>query len=367
MCPRPGGTAEAYQNCRYPILVELRYLSSRRIGGGRAAGTAIMLAVVFPLLLTHAGRVVYLDSGIVRVGIDLERGGSIGYLAASGTPSNNVINCHDMGREVQLSFYSGPKFYNPPTHQYPNGACDRLFRGQQWPWNPIGAGDVDGNRGRILNVTQTNESAYLLTRPLQWACHDVPCDCTFEQTFSVATPAGTGVKVDNVLHTARVDTTEYPPYDQELPAVYSNAPFYRLITYNGTMPFTADVIVEYSTGWDDAAAFPWLPGKFPATESWAAMVNKDGWGVGIVAPISTTFVAGFNGRKGPGGPEDVSTGYVAPTKQVSIPARGDFKFTFYLVLGDVATIRSFAWQVQGHGLADTNVHARDLTSKEHAR
>jgi hypothetical protein len=36
----------------------------------------------------------YVDNGIVRVGVDLTRGGSIGYLAASATPNYNVINCH---------------------------------------------------------------------------------------------------------------------------------------------------------------------------------------------------------------------------------------------------------------------------------
>jgi hypothetical protein len=51
--------------------------------------------------------------------------------AASGDPAtSNVINAHDMGREVQLSFYDGPTFYNPPTSAYPSGACDKLFGGQ---------------------------------------------------------------------------------------------------------------------------------------------------------------------------------------------------------------------------------------------
>lgn len=77
------------------------------------------------------------------------------------------------------------------------------------------------------------------------------------------------------------------------------------------------------------------------------MVNEDGWGIGVVSPSTTTFLGGFSGVKGPGGSADASTGYLAPTEQVSIPARGQFKFTFYLVLGDVRTIRSFALQVQG--------------------
>ena len=75
-------------------------------------------------------------------------------------------------------------------------------------------------------------------------------------------------------------------------------------------------------------------------------MDADGWGMGVVSPSTTTFIGGFSGTKGPGGSADPSTGYIAPTAMVRIPPRGEFKFTFYLVLGDVATIRSFAAQVQ---------------------
>lgn len=66
----------------------------------------------------------YIDNGVVKLGIDMGRGGAIGYFSASG--GKNIVNCHDMGREIQLSFYAGPNFYNP------DGKCDKLFRGQEW-------------------------------------------------------------------------------------------------------------------------------------------------------------------------------------------------------------------------------------------
>ena len=44
-----------------------------------------------------------------------------------------------------------------------------------------GAGDVDGNHGQILSFSKTASSWHIVTRPLQWACHNVSCDCTFEQ------------------------------------------------------------------------------------------------------------------------------------------------------------------------------------------
>eukprot|EP00757_Euglenozoa_sp_SAG-D1_P015573 gene15573-4683_t len=54
-----------------------------------------------------------LQNDRIKVGVDLTRGGSIGYMEDETRIQGNVINTHDMGREVQLSFYSGPKFYNP--------------------------------------------------------------------------------------------------------------------------------------------------------------------------------------------------------------------------------------------------------------
>ena len=64
--------------------------------------------------------------GSLKVGINMLRGGSIGYMSSDATQGKNIVNCADMGREIQLSYYSGPNFYNPPTEEYPDGACDKV-------------------------------------------------------------------------------------------------------------------------------------------------------------------------------------------------------------------------------------------------
>lgn len=131
----------------------------------------------------------FLDNGVVRIGVDATRGGSIGWLSASGS-SRNLVNHADMGREVQLSFYAGPNPYNP------NDLCNTTWG--PWPWNPIGeyelhrsalncrrkapttlgaearsprdagAGDVAGNAGAILDVANSSTSISVRSRPLQW-------------------------------------------------------------------------------------------------------------------------------------------------------------------------------------------------------
>merc|ERR1711871_4906 len=278
---------------------------------------------------------VYMDNGVIRAGIDLTRGGSIGFLGPSGS-SSNVINCHDMGREVQLSFYAGPSFYNP------DGKCDKLFMGQEWPWNPIGAGGIKGNHGQILSKSITPTSAHVVTRPLQWACNNVPCECEFEQHMSLGGPAGTGLRVDATLHNHRSDHTSYPPRNQELPAVYSNGPYYRLMTSK------SGEIIELPTGFNTSKPFPWIPGAFSADENWAALVNKEGWGMGVVNYDTTQFIGGFSGPKGSGGSYDSPTGYIAPVQNIALPANVTYSYTFFLVLGDVNTIRAYAKQARPH-------------------
>lgn len=285
----------------------------------------------------------YIENGQIRVGIDQNRGGSIGFIAASNTPESNVVNCHDMGREIQLSFYGGPGVYNPPTTKFPKGACDHLF-GPSWPWNPIGAGDVDGNHGEVLSFSKNKTGWHILTRPLQWACHNVSCDCTFEQS---GTLVGNGIRLISTLHNRRTDTTDYPARSQELPAVYTNGPYYRLLSYNGSKPFTNDSVAEYNTGFrgPGAKGGAWIPGVFRPTEHWAAFIDKDGFGLGVVNTETPTFLAGFSGAKGSGGPHDPSTGYIAPTMGVKLGPNEDYTFTSYLVLGNLVDIRAYATNV----------------------
>jgi len=54
----------------------------------------------------------WLDNGQIRFGADLTIGGAITYLADSDEKVN-VVNSHDWGRQVQMSFYCGPNPFEP--------------------------------------------------------------------------------------------------------------------------------------------------------------------------------------------------------------------------------------------------------------
>ena len=241
----------------------------------------------------------YIDNSVIRVGIDVKFGGVISYLAPSEFPAGNVINSADAGREVQLAFYAEPSHYNPPTAEYPQGACEKphlhkyvysKFGRHAWPWAPVGAGDTDRNPATILSQSRDNTTINITSRPLQWPCHNVSCECTFETRTSVGSVRGDGVRVDATLRTFRTDRFTPRAWPQELPAVYSNAPYHRLVTYSGTAPFTQAATSEYNTTGGPGVRDR-HPGPFPATEHWAALVNEDGFGMGIVNLDTNTFHA----------------------------------------------------------------------------
>jgi hypothetical protein len=303
----------------------------------------------------------FLDNGVIRLGIDTSRGGTLGWLGPSSNSSFSILNIHDFGRVVQGSFYSGPSPFNP------DGKCSEPGGwGRPWPWNPIGAGDVYVHAAPIVNVTVSPDStsATVWTVPLQWACDDVPCDCLFEQRITLI---GNAVEVALTMHTARADTTFYPAMTQELPAVYVIGDFCHLWTYNGTRPFSSDAAVEQPAVWGVNA---W--DSFTSGERWMAFTNASGWGVGVVSPGVAHFGAGFfnNGVIGTYnctprgyGPYSSETGYIAPWSAEIIDATSPFAYNFSLVLGSLGDIRAYAAAAHAAGRDDSLTPNYDFVTR----
>src|SRR5947209_3331249 len=82
----------------------------------------------------HEPKMTYLDNGVIRLGVDLNLGGAITHLGRSGT-GENLVNSLDFGRQVQMSYYSGPVPFRVPGKE-PKKEWD--FIG----WNPIQVGDA---------------------------------------------------------------------------------------------------------------------------------------------------------------------------------------------------------------------------------
>jgi hypothetical protein len=270
----------------------------------------------------------YLDNGVIRVGIDLNRGGTITYFADS-TTQQNIVDVHDLGREIQPSYYAGP-----PNFGNSNSNPDPVW--QNWPWNANGAGDYAGNPATVLSFQNDGTTMYVKNRPFQWALVNVPCDC-FTETW--ITLEGNVAKVRYRLTNQRSDLTQYPARDQEIPAIYTTSILYRLATYSGQAPFSNDAVSMTPMAPNSAGS------ALSATENWAALVNDSGWGLGLYSPGSYYWGRFFYGAPTDGGgPFDNATAYVAPHPIEVLDHNIVYDSTVFFILGTVQEIRDYAYQ-----------------------
>ena len=290
-----------------------------------------MTALLFTLLLLppvarsqSAPQFSTISNGTITVGVDVNGGGSIGYLSPAGT-NGNILNIHDFGRYVGQSYYSGPQPFGNPTSAYPN-----------WPWNPVSAGDFFGNPSQIVGFQNDGSTIYVKSIPKQWALNNVASECTFETWITLQNNA---VSVTNRLTNSRSDVNQYQAYSQEMPATYTCGRLFQLFSYTGNQPFTNDALTQVQnppTSW----------AKYLATEEWSALVDSTGWGLGVFHPGEQRFAGGFmanGGQPGTGSPTDPATGYMGPLGHEILDHNIAYTYQYYLILGNLSDIRSFVY------------------------
>lgn len=271
----------------------------------------------------------YIDNGVIKVGVNLALGGAITYMADSET-GKNIVNNYDWGRQIQMSFFAFPAPYiekgqKPKDHWKHIG------------WNPIQAGDDYGNGSKVTDFKKTDTTIYVKCIPMQWPLNNVPGECTYECMIQLK---GNTAQVRCRLNNARSDKTKYEGKHQELPAVYTNGEYYRLMTYRGDKPFTGDKITQIPK--KAGGGFPWS--YWLATENWAALVNDKNWGLGIYKPNNYFFIGGFAGKEGSGGTYDSPTGYIAPLHTEILDHNITYDYNYALILGSLDEIRGYAVQ-----------------------
>ncbi len=294
-----------------------------------AGGVMILVGVCVLAATTRCAgqedRVSYIDNGTIRLGVNLDLGGAITYLARSDG-GENIVNSADWGRQIQLSFYSGP---NPFT---PNGKKPAdVWAGLGW--NPIQSGDCFGNRSKVIDTSNDGKTLYVKCVPMQWPLNNEPGECTFECWITLE---GNTAHVRARLVNHRSDKTQYQGRGQELPAIYTNGPWYKLITYTGDQPFTGGELTLRPT------TMPWT--AWQATENWSALVNEAGQGLGVWEPGLYQFIGGFAGTPGKGGPKDGPTGYIAPLFTEILDHNIEYEFNYVLIVGSIEDIRGYVYK-----------------------
>ncbi len=259
----------------------------------------------------------YLDNGVVKVGVDLDRGGMIVYLAPSGAdPSANLVDATTLGDGIQPWFQAGADPYKIPAPPFENN-----------PWNPSLGGDVYGHTSYVWRYNTSNDGTTIHTdtHPQQWALNDDSCTCEIEQWITLDGPA---VHVRVVLKIYRyyssADSFSVALRDQELPALHLAAKLTRLIAYTGGAPYTGGPMTELVAG---AART-----DVTASENWAALVDANGSGVGVIHPDITRY--------------EYATGFLAPVAIANLYTPSDSATQYQdqstIVLGTTAQIRAYA-------------------------
>jgi hypothetical protein len=266
----------------------------------------------------------FLANDAVRIGVDLTKGGAITFFGPR-SGGENLVNTHDLGREIQPSYYAGPTPFGQPLPPY-----------QNMPWNPILAGDITGNASRVLAYSNDGHTLYVKSLPQQWALQGVACECMIEQWVTLE---GRAAWVRDRLTNFRGDATQYPALPQELPAIYAIGKLDRLVTYGGTNPYANDAVSTFPRFSDGL--------HFVGTEHWAALVDRFGRGFGVFQPGVSEFYASTFGKTGAGSSSDFATSYLAPTTTDVLDHNVVYDFSYALVLGTASDVRTFALQHRG--------------------
>lgn len=271
------------------------------------------------------------DNGLIKVMLDLTRGGAIKYLSNSGT-SRNLVNIHDEGRYIQQSYYAG----NP---------LDRTEDGQSphwspWTWNPIQVGDAFRNRAEILDYQQNGDTLYIQCIPMLWDMNNEPAEAEMEQWTIIKDNI---LEVHNRLTCFRTDSIygENILRDQELPAVYPISALENLYAYIGNSPFTNDSlsnppVVNLASGfWGTYLG---------VSEHWMAFVDNEMNGIGVYNPLCNYFLAGMSGEPGHEA-LDGSTSYIAPIKKEALSKNSVYDYTYFIIVGTIDEIHSKVYEL----------------------
>ncbi len=272
--------------------------------------TAILFALLLsPLTALHAQEHwLFFDNGHIRLGVNMDAGGAIGWFSHSRS-ADNVLNSFDHGRYVQQSYY-GDK----------DGS---EWNGKPWRYNPVQGGSWKGVAATLLEKRETKDSLYVKTRPRHWASGKDVDDMLMEQWLTL--DGGLARLKYRMTYSGKAT---HAPTHQELPAVFVMPRYHTLVFCGQGQP-----------AWSNGSLARQQPDKdnqiVKFSESWAAWVDAEGAGLGIYFPQSD-FATTYRVRDT--GIGDCS--YLAPLQTFALRPNLVFDYEVVLALGTVERLRT---------------------------
>lgn len=250
----------------------------------------------------------FIDNGMVRLGVKKSSGAGIAYFSESGS-SRNLVNRHDRGRLIQQSYYGNPdgSFWNK----------------QPWRWNPVQGGDWHGNPAKVLELKSTAHSIYSKTIARHWASGaDLPEVC-FEQWISLS-----NAMAHVQFKMTYSGTNSHSTSDQEIPAIFVAPDLETLVLYDDEKPWSDAALHRSKPGWPNETR--------RMTEHWAAYVNTNDWGIGFYVPAANDLTCY---RYGDGDEKHGSCSYFAPLGHFAIKPGTIFSYDVWITIGKTSEIR----------------------------
>lgn len=248
---------------------------------------------------------VFLDNGVVRLGVKKTSGAGIGWFSASGS-TRNLINHFDHGRLVQQSYYGNN-----------DGST---WNGKPWRWNPVQGGDWKGRGAKVLSLKATATTLEAVTRPVNWGGGEDIADVLMAERIVL-----TGRLAHIRFAMSYSGTNTHKAMQHELPAFFTEPDLKTLVLYDGKEPWTGGALSRSQPGWPNEGR--------KMTENWAAYVDDQDFGIGAFVPVATKLTC-YRFQAGRG-----SCSYFAPLKTFPITPGLMFSYDVYLALGTTDEIR----------------------------
>jgi hypothetical protein len=266
---------------------------------------------------TDKGRVIYIDNGIVKVGIDKNWGGAIREIWFEG---KNLVNNWDGGRLIAVSLYDGD-------------AKTGFDAGDlEWGWNPCPS-DKQDNTNKPISYSFKNQTLFIKTRYLEWnpnnkgggKGHPIPTDAIVETwiNFVQNNPQAIHAKY-KVTHDGKDDHTLA---GQEMGFAYIRTPYNRFVIYSGNVPWTNAVPI-----FEIPSPFPKM-GNTAASEQWAGYIDSNDVGLLTWAPQSYPIYSHVFFDNAQGNRQENSTYYLSTRSYFSIGPGFKKEMNFYFFAG----------------------------------
>lgn len=305
-----------------------------RIGGPLEMPAPV--AAGAPVVEVGGNHTAYLDNGVLRLGAPTSQGASINHISASG--GENLVNWYDPGRLIQQSYYAGADLNRQPVGQSQHWS--------PWPWNPIQGGDASNRKSQVLEMTRAEFGTGFFTRtvPLLWdMTTGEKARAWMDQWNQFEPDMPDVIRVTCRLTCFRdpADPWTVTPRHQELPAVYFVRSLSRVVTYQGSQPWTNGALQDLAP----PPGPPWI--QATPKENWVAMVNPDTQvGMGLYSPMGSEFWwVGATGSP-PGGPTNPQTMHMAPIRTMTLERDSIVSYRYWLIHGTVESIRARVYQLR---------------------